>query len=327
MMRHFSWKAFLLMVLLVVVFVAVYSVTVYAQTPPIALPGGPYTSTVGKRIHFDASGSFDPDPGGFIIQYIWNFGDGYGGAGATPYYTHVYESAETYSVVLTVISNDGQGVGATVATISSSQPQDFCKGDFNYDGNVDANDVTEFLLHFGRSQFFNPCPPDGPAPVAKTWQAYSYATGDDGDLQKGVMWPGYGNDRWTDNENGTVTDNLTGLIWLKNANCWGQKTWNEALSECNGLSAGYCGLTDGSAAGDWRLPSRKEFISLFDDENYNPALPTGHPFSDVQLDLYWSSTTKAGITSNAWVMSLIHGSMWNDIKTSSYHVWPVSGGR
>ena len=43
--------------------------------------------------------------------------------------------------------------------------QDFCKGDFNYDGSVGAEDVTEFLNHFGRSQFNNPCPPDGPTPV------------------------------------------------------------------------------------------------------------------------------------------------------------------
>ena len=47
-------------------------------------------------------------------------------------------------------------------------------------------------------------------------------TGSDGDLQKGVAWP---NPRFTDNANGTVTDNLTGLIWLKNANCFGRPVW------------------------------------------------------------------------------------------------------
>ena len=57
-----------------------------------------------------------------------------------------------------------------------------------------------------------------PAPVPKTGQTVSYATGDDGDLQKGVAWP---DPRFTDNSDGTVTDNLTGLIWLKNANCFG----------------------------------------------------------------------------------------------------------
>ena len=38
--------------------------------------------------------------------------------------------------------------------------------------------------------------------------------------KKGVAWP---NPRFTDNGNGTVTDNLTGLIWLKNANCFGKE--------------------------------------------------------------------------------------------------------
>ena len=41
-----------------------------------------------------------------------------------------------------------------------------------------------------------------------------------------------------DNSDGTVTDNLTRLIWLKNANCFGSKTWSEALSDCNSLASG-----------------------------------------------------------------------------------------
>ena len=42
--------------------------------------------------------------------------------------------------------------------------QDFCQGDFNYNGAVAAEDVTTFLDHFGRSPYNNPCPPDGPSP-------------------------------------------------------------------------------------------------------------------------------------------------------------------
>ena len=58
------------------------------------------------------------------------------------------------------------------------------------------------------------------APVPKTGQTTIYAAGDDGALQKGVAWP---TPRFTDNDNGTVTDNLTGLIWMKNANAFGAK--------------------------------------------------------------------------------------------------------
>lgn len=64
------------------------------------------------------------------------------------------------------------------------------------------------------------------APVERTGQTTSYAAGDDGDLQRGAIWP---NPRFTDNGNGTVTDNLTGLIWLKDANCFGKRFWADAL--------------------------------------------------------------------------------------------------
>jgi hypothetical protein len=88
--------------------------------------------------------------------------------------------------------------------------------------------------------------------VPKTGQITSDDDYDDGYYEKGVEWP---NPRFRDNEDGTVTDNLTGLIWLKNANCFGSRTWNEAITDCNVLANGQCGLTDGSGGGDWRLPN------------------------------------------------------------------------
>lgn len=73
--------------------------------------------------------------------------------------------------------------------------------------------------------------------LPKTGQTTSYATGDDGDLQLGVAWP---SPRFTDNGDGTVTDNLTGLMWAENANLDGVKTWADALSYVNALNlAGY----------------------------------------------------------------------------------------
>ena len=69
---------------------------------------------------------------------------------------------------------------AIVVLLSASVAlaQDFCKGNFDYDQDVDANDVTEFLNHFGRNQYYNPCPPDGRVPVAKTGSIYSTALAD-----------------------------------------------------------------------------------------------------------------------------------------------------
>jgi hypothetical protein len=164
---------------------------------------------------------------------------------------------------------------------------------------------------------------DEGAPVAKTGQSTSYATGDDGELKKGVAWP---TPRFKDNGNGTVTDNLTGLIWTKHASCFGLRTWSEALSDCNTLASGGCELTDGSSPGDWRLPNIRELHSLIDFGEYNPALPSGHPFTNVQSFGYWSSTTYALSTNNAWLVDFYYGYVYDYGKSSSYYVLAVRGG-
>ena len=114
-------------------------------------------------------------------------------------------------------------VGAACYPDSGNPP---CAGNFDYDCDVDSDDVDDFLSHFGRRQYNTPCPSNGPAPVPKTGQTTSYASYDDGYYEKGVQWP---NPRFTDNLDGTITDNLTGLIWMKNANCSGPRTWDSAL--------------------------------------------------------------------------------------------------
>ncbi|MCP4699676.1 MAG: DUF1566 domain-containing protein, partial [Gammaproteobacteria bacterium] len=135
--------------------------------------------------------------------------------------------------------------------------------------------------------------------------------------------------------NGTVTDNLTGLIWLKNANCAaGFMTWWAALDFAytlydgsTGHNGGDCGLSDGSSAGDWRLPNVKELQSLIDFSNINPALPAGHPFSGIQGN-YWSSTSHAdSMDKAAWLVTPNSGYVSYLMKPSGYYVWPVRGGQ
>lgn len=191
------------------------------------------------------------------------------------------------------------------------------------------------------------------APVPKTGQAKCYNTvgteisctdtGQDGDYQNGIAWP---NPRFTDNGDNMVTDNLTGLIWLKNANCaafsasdtTGQndREWSAALAAANSLADGFCGLTDGSVAGDWRLPNVRELQSLAHYGFYNPAVPDtagtgqwseGDSFSGVQSYYYWSSTTYAYDASNAWYVILATGRVSAYYKTDTYYVWPVRGGQ
>jgi hypothetical protein len=151
-------------------------------------------------------------------------------------------------------------------------------------------------------------------------------TGQDGDIQAGVEWP---IPRFTDRHDGTVRDNLTGLIWLKNANCFSNLAWSQALIAANTLASPSCGLSDGSQAGDWRLPNIKELLSLIDYGQFEPALPDGHPFSNVQSEYfhaYWSSTSNWANSGAAWIIWMQHGNISYYGKAGPLPVWPVRRG-
>ncbi|OAD18933.1 protein containing DUF1566 [Candidatus Thiomargarita nelsonii] len=138
--------------------------------------------------------------------------------------------------------------------------------------------------------------------------------------------------RYTDNGDGTVTDNRTGLIWLKNTNCFGQQNWKKAMQSAAKLAQGQCGLRDGSRAGMWRLPTIKEWEAMMDTRYRKPALSNaagtgqwkeGDAFSSVKY-WYWSSTEHS--TSSAWYVNLSVGSVSGNVKTSLNYVWAVRGG-
>jgi hypothetical protein len=159
--------------------------------------------------------------------------------------------------------------------------------------------------------------------------------------------------RYTDCANGTVRDNNTELYWLKDANCFGTRTWAQAESDAAALAHGVCGLTDGSTAGDWRQPTVAEYCSAFAGELLFPcpsgAAPDslvdsslsapfvsnaagdglwseGDPFSDVRSDLvYWSATDLDA--SFAWFARLSDAAITFINKTGTFYVWPVRGGQ
>ena len=122
--------------------------------------------------------------------------------------------------------------------------------------------------------------------------------------------------------NNIVTDNLTGRVWLENVNLDGLMTWDNALTHTNDLTV--CGYVD------WRLPNSKELFSLIDRSRSNPALPTGHPFTNIQFaqdDHYWASTTYAFDPTRAWSMDMFRGGLNQRLKTLTSFVWPVRGGQ
>jgi hypothetical protein len=183
-----------------------------------------------------------------------------------------------------------------------------------------------------------------PAPLPQTGAGvipgYTLAPGEDGSLRAGVDLP---NPRFITGTTGVVTDSLTGLIWLQNANCRdtvgdvavnssGTLSWTNALTWTNNLAAGSCGLADGSSAGDWRLPNVRELESLIYFGFYNPALSNamgtekwaeGDPFIGIQQRPYWSSTTAPNFAGSAYNVSLTNGLVGAGLKSFANSVWAV----
>jgi hypothetical protein len=146
--------------------------------------------------------------------------------------------------------------------------------------------------------------------------------GDDGDLQIGIAWP---TPRFIDNSDGTVTDNLTCLMWTKNCQqISGRFVYAQALSACNDfIFAGY---------DDWRLPNLLELRSLVDYGRFNPALPEGSPFIfDWTPSFFWTSTTTSYNTEHVRTINMQLGSefvenKYNTDPSTGLYIWPVRGG-
>jgi hypothetical protein len=153
-------------------------------------------------------------------------------------------------------------------------------------------------------------------------------TGQDGEIQAGVAFPAT---RFHDNGDGTVTDRLTHLVWLLDAECFTPRRWASALTTVADLNAGTDFECQGYSAGtfaDWRLPNIKELQSLIDFGHSEPALPAGHPFIVAPSAGYWSSTTAAVNRDNALLVLLAGGNTDGvDKDTNSRRVWPVRQGK
>lgn len=117
-----------------------------------------------------------------------------------------------------------------------------------------------------------------------------------------------------------VLDKETQLVWEQSP----QTTihdWNAARVQCTNRPIG--------GRKGWRLPSVHELASLVDPNASNPALPLGHPFTNVQPagSSYWSATTNAGNPANAWVVDFGNGLVVNFAgKIVNDFAWCVRGG-
>jgi hypothetical protein len=123
----------------------------------------------------------------------------------------------------------------------------------------------------------------------------------------------YGINHFVDNGDGTITDNATGLMWMKNDNGEGI-SWENALSYAEGLE--YAGYTD------WRLPNAKELQSIVDytrssvttnsaaiDPLFTCSQITNEA-GEADYPFYWTSTTHSldtagGVSTPANILEML----------------------
>lgn len=144
---------------------------------------------------------------------------------------------------------------------------------------------------------------------------------------------------FTDNGDGTVTDNRTGLMWEKLSDDGSIHDKDTTYNWTNAVATKVAALNSGSFAGysDWRLPNVNELQSL---ANYGAVNPSVHAAfntacaatctvttcSCTQSSFYWSSTTYQFDPSGAWGVFFDDGLVSADYKSGNYYVRAVRVG-
>lgn len=99
---------------------------------------------------------------------------------------------------------------------------------------------------------------------------------------------------FTDNGDGTITDNVTGLMWQK-ADA-GEMTWENSVNNASAQTTG--------GYSDWRLPNPHELMSLFNYETGNPAMnATYFPPASPSAEYWWSRDVFGTSTTNVWCVN------------------------
>jgi hypothetical protein len=116
---------------------------------------------------------------------------------------------------------------------------------------------------------------------------------------------------YTVNRDGTVTDNVTGLMWQQEVD-YIARTWKSAIAYCENL------VVPPSTYSDWRLPNSKELRSIIDNSQWNPAIDST-AFPNTNSSYYWTSTAYEGDPEGAWYVTFSYGGITGHGKTGGSH--------
>jgi Protein of unknown function (DUF1566) len=113
---------------------------------------------------------------------------------------------------------------------------------------------------------------------------------------------------YTDEGDGTVTDNVTGLVWQK-----------EVPSSTYGQAAAilYCSDLKLANQGDWRLPSVIELVSLVDPGRFGPSIDETY-FPGTPANSFWSSSASPLMPGDGFDIPFDAGNLSSDDVSSRF---------
>ncbi len=232
-------------------------------------------------------------------------------------------------------------LGATLSCGTMASAADYVCGDVTNNGALGTSDALAVLRKSVGQDVALFCPPAGGVQTTGQTTCYNASsqetacsgTGQDGELQLGTTHT------FTDNGNGTVTDNGTGLTWEKLSDDGGIHDKDTTYTWAAAISSKIATLNAQNFAGhnDWRLPNRFELDSLV---NLGASGPATHgdfasgcapgcaatACSCTRPDYYWSGTTYLASPIYAWTVYFNAGDTYASNKNQAYFVRAVRGG-
>ena len=120
-------------------------------------------------------------------------------------------------------------------------------------------------------------------------------------------------------------DNHTNLIW--SLQTVSGVTWADATSTAGSSPiAAHNGASRCGFATDWRVPTRRELLSIVHHGAYSPVID-GAYFPATVSSGYWTNDSYAPNPAVAWFVDFYDGDTGADYKTSTYHVRLVRSGQ